>query len=296
MSEEVVLQFKDITFGYGGTLLFEKLNLSLYGNKIYAILGPDGAGKTTLLRLAVGVYTPQGGEVYLLGVNPRRRERVVGKFGYLPQRFSLYGDLTVEENLLFYGKSFNLKGEVLEEKICDLLERVGLSEFRGRLARNLSGGMKKKLGVICNLLHEPDILLLDEPTTGIDPVSRAELWEFLLTLSEERGTTLVFTTPYMEEAERADEIIFLHKGKIKARGSLEDLKNKTPIKVYQLKGPMDLLKGVASEIPRELIQWTGNTLRITLPEGIDLSLPKKVEIKSLEPNLEDLFLAQLWKS
>lgn len=296
MSGEIALHFKDITFGFGKFPLFENFSLSFYSRKIYAVLGPDGAGKTTFLRLAVGVYTPWKGEIRLMGENARKREKVVGHFGYLPQKFSLYGDLTVEENLYFYGYSFNLKRETLEKRVKDLSSRVGLSEFRKMYAKNLSGGMKKKLGVICNLLYEPEILLLNEPTTGIDPLSRAEIWEFLLSLVAEKNTTLIFTTPYMEEAERADEVIFLFKGKVQAKGNLDKLKKTIPVQVFQITGPSEILNEIALEIPREWTQWMGNTLRLTLPQGERVHIPHGMDVKIVEPNLEDFFLTKLWKS
>jgi len=173
-----------------------------------AIYGPDGAGKTTLLRMAVGELRPREGRIELMGFDPRTR-RAVGSYGYLPQVFAQYEDLTVEETLRFFGNLHGLPASVLKERMAYLLDRVGLKGFEQRNVAYLSGGMRKKLALITQLLHAPRLLLLDEPTLGVDPLSRSEIWTFLYRIRRERPITLVFSTVYADEAERADRVLVL---------------------------------------------------------------------------------------
>lgn len=286
------VEVEELVFGFGQTPLFHGLSLQVKTGEIVAILGPDGAGKTTLLRLIVGLYRPWAGRIRLLGHPPHRREAVVGRFGYLPQHFALYLDLSVEENLRLYGRLFRLSDAVMEDRMADLLARTGLAPFRTRRAGALSGGMKKKLGVICNLLHSPQVLFLDEPTTGVDPLSRAELWEFLLAQVVERGMTLVFTTPYIEEAERADRVVLLHEGEVIAEGAPQALR--TPVRVFLLRGPLPALRAFSAAYPPERLSWIGNALRLTLLESEPLAPPPSLQVEPLSPTLEDHFLGMLW--
>ncbi len=199
----VVLRFKGVRLGSR-----PPLDWTVEEGEHWAIYGPDGAGKTTLLRLAVGELAPRTGRVELLGEDPRKR-RAVGALGYLPQAFAQYEDLTVEETLLFFGRLHGLAMETLRTRATRLLHRVGLTDFVHRRVGHLSGGMRKKLALVTQLLHSPRILVLDEPTLGVDPLSRSEIWMFLHQVRQEQTLTLVFSTVYAEEAERSDRVLVL---------------------------------------------------------------------------------------
>jgi ABC-2 type transport system ATP-binding protein len=192
--------------------VLKDLSLRVMEGELYVLVGPDGAGKTTLLRILAGVMTPTSGEVWI-------RE---GGVEYMPQRFSLYGDLTVEENLEFYREVYRIPKGEWEKRRDLLLDITRLKGFEKRLASKLSGGMQKKLALAITLLPSPKVLLLDEPTTGVDPISRRDLWELLSGILKE-GMTILLTTPYIEEAYKANKVGFLFDGRLLLEGSPEDL-------------------------------------------------------------------------
>ena len=180
----------------------DSLSLSVARGEIFGLIGPDGAGKTTAMRLLATVMLPTAGEVRILGFDTRRQaERIRREVGYMPQKFSLYGDLTVQENLDFFADVFGVRGFERRRRIDELLGFARLTEFTRRRAANLSGGMQKKLALACTLVHAPQVIFLDEPTTGVDPISRREFWDILANLHVQ-GVTLFVSTPYMDEAER----------------------------------------------------------------------------------------------
>lgn len=202
------------------------IDLSIDSNIIFAIVGPDGAGKSTLMRILTGIMIPDEGEINMLGYDiVKNPEAAKSHVGYLSQRFSLNPTLTVAENIDFFGTLYEVPKSEKNERLQRLLDFSRLGSFRDRQAGKLSGGMKQKLALCCALIHTPRILLLDEPTTGVDPISRRELWEILYDLLAQ-GVLVLVSTPYMDEAERAGEIMMLHKGKILDQGSLEALKAK----------------------------------------------------------------------
>jgi drug efflux transport system ATP-binding protein len=208
------IQAQGLTRRFGATVAVNDLSLHLAPGEIFALLGPDGAGKTTTLRMLSGAIAPTRGTITIEGIDlSRDPERVHEHVGYMPQRFSLYGDLTVQENLDFYAHLFSVPPEVLAERSRQLLEFSGLTTFRGRLAAQLSGGMKQKLALACTLVHEPRVLLLDEPTAGVDPVSRREFWRILYELNR-RGVTILVSTTYMDEAERCTTVGLLYAGEL----------------------------------------------------------------------------------
>lgn len=297
MSQDIALEFKSVFFSYDRNEIIRGIDFSVKQGEICSIIGPDGAGKTTLLKIAVGLLSPTKGTVRLMGFDPlRERRKVVGKFGYMPQFFSLYRDLTVEQNLRFYGKLMGIPKNELNAKIEELLELIGLREFRNMHASELSGGMKRKLGLICNLLHTPSLLILDEPTTGIDMVTRLEIWRFLFKQAE-AGTTIVYSTPYLEEAEKASKIIFIHNGKVKIEGSPHELLSSFEVKVFKVKGKQQELKGYLKNIPKEWIIWEKDGARVTLiDDSMENTIVTRFEVERLTPTLEDIFLKVLWKS
>ncbi|AEM48348.1 ABC transporter-like protein [Acidithiobacillus ferrivorans SS3] len=212
---------KSFARGKNRVSALSNLDLSLPPGSITALLGPDGAGKTTLLRLATGLLIPDSGEVSVLGADTRRQAtQVQAAIGYMPQRFGLYEDLTVQENLNLYADLQGLTRVAAAARQQELLKLTALGPFGARRAGALSGGMKQKLGVACALLRAPQLLLLDEPTVGVDPIARRELWEIIQGLRKQ-GVTVLMSTAYFDEAERCDEIILLHQGKLLKKDSPE---------------------------------------------------------------------------
>ncbi len=203
-----------LTRRFGATVAVKDLALSVARGEIFALLGPDGAGKTTTLRMLCGAIAPTGGTAEIDGIDiVRDPEKVRERIGYMPQRFSLYADLTVQENLDFYTELFAVPREVRAERNRRLLEFSGLTAFQSRLGGQLSGGMKQKLALACTLIHEPRVLLLDEPTAGVDPVSRREFWRILYDLNRQ-GVTILVSTTYMDEADRCTTVGLLYAGEL----------------------------------------------------------------------------------
>jgi drug efflux transport system ATP-binding protein len=209
-----LIDFEGVTKQYGSVRALDDVSFSVTKGEMFGLIGPDGAGKTTSIRVACGLIGRDKGRVAVLGRDPVREHRAItGGVGYLSQRFSLYGDLTIDENIAFFAEIHGVRGYAAARN--RLLEMTQLTAFRTRRADRLSGGMKQKLALACTLIHEPALLLLDEPTTGVDPVSRREFWK-LLSEFLSNGLTIVMATPYLDEAERCTRIALLHRGKLLA--------------------------------------------------------------------------------
>ena len=216
----------EVTRRYGKTTALNRVSLSVGRGEMFGLIGSDGAGKTTAIRLMCDLLRADAGRVEVLGKDPVAAHReTTGRVGYLSQRFSLYGDLTVDENIAFLAAIHGV--DDFEARRTQLLEMTQLTPFRGRLAEQLSGGMKQKLALICTLVHQPDLLLLDEPTTGVDPVSRREFWK-LLSEFLSRGITIVMSTPYLDEAERCTRVALLHDGHLLASDEPSRLRASLP--------------------------------------------------------------------
>lgn len=223
-----IIETEDLTKMYEGVLALDKLNLRVRNGEIFGLIGPDGAGKTTCLRLLATVLNPSSGGAKVAGYDlVSEPEQVKKRIGYMPQRFSLYEDLTVDENIEFFARLRRVGSEAFRNRKQELLEFTGLSPFGDRLAGKLSGGMKQKLGLICTLIHTPEVLLLDEPTTGVDPVSRREFWKIITTLLGQ-GVAVVVSTPYMDEADRCRRIGLIYRGKIIVADTPEVVKAMAP--------------------------------------------------------------------
>ena len=208
------IELVEVSKRYGATSALNNVSLTVQRGEMFGLIGSDGAGKTTTIRLMGGLLRADRGRVEVLGRDPVREHGVTtGRVGYLSQRFSLYGDLTVDENIAFLAAIHRVRD--FEGRRDQLLDMTQLTPFRARLADRLSGGMKQKLALICTLVHEPELLLLDEPTTGVDPVSRREFWK-LLSEFLSRGITIVMSTPYLDEAERCTRVALLHDGRLLA--------------------------------------------------------------------------------
>jgi len=209
---ESIIKIKDLKKSYGDVEAVCGVTYEVGKGEMFGLVGPDGAGKTTTIRILCGLLNPDSGEALTFDKNiTKNRKEIQNQVGYLSQKFSLYGDLTVDENIEFFADIHGVKN--FEERRNESLEFTRLTPFRERLADNLSGGMKQKLALACSLIHRPKILYLDEPTTGVDPVSRRDFWKILSSLLKE-GITIFMTTPYLDEAERCNRVALMHNGKI----------------------------------------------------------------------------------
>jgi ABC-2 type transport system ATP-binding protein len=208
------IETEGLTRRFGNLVAVDHLNLAVRRGEIFGLLGPDGAGKTTTIRMLCAIMDPSSGRASVAGFDTKKEpEEIKKRIGYMPQQFSLYGDLTVDENLAFYADIFQVNRRVRRERKRRLLSFARLTEFRSRRAAHLSGGMQKKLALACTLIHQPEIIFLDEPTTGVDPVSRREFWDILTELHLE-GVTLFVSTPYMDEAERCSRVALMFEGQV----------------------------------------------------------------------------------
>ena len=217
------------------------LDLSLREGELTALVGPDGAGKTTLLRMICGLMMPTGGSLQVVGLDVTKEpERVQRELGYMPQRFGLYEDLTVQENMTLYADLHGIPAAMRAERFRHLLQMTGLSEFCGRLAGNLSGGMKQKLGLACTLVRSPRLLLLDEPTVGVDPLSRRDLWTILERLVQQEQLSVLVSTAYMDEAERCQQVYVMNHGRFLASGTPASLRKMAAGRCYETACPAGL--------------------------------------------------------
>jgi ABC-2 type transport system ATP-binding protein len=236
MSDEII-QVNGLTKRFGTIRAVDNLNFTAQKGEILGLVGPDGAGKTTTLRILAGVLPADTGLVLLGGQDVLREpEAIKSRISYMPQHFGLYEDLTVAENIRFYADIFEVSRAVRQQREQQLLEASGMSRFRDRLAGQLSGGMKRKLGIACALIHTPQLLLLDEPTTGVDPVSRRELWSLLYSLVFE-GVTVLVSTAYLDEAERCHRLLLMHQGHRLFFGTPAELKSMLPGAVLAISSP-----------------------------------------------------------
>ncbi|MCC6298958.1 MAG: ABC transporter ATP-binding protein [Anaerolineales bacterium] len=209
-----IIETNRLTRDFKSARAVDSLTLEIEAGELFGLVGPDGAGKTTTLRLLAGLLNISEGDASILGFNLKEKaESIKPHIGYMAQQFSLYGELSVMENLRFFAELFDVDSQAMAERTERLLAFAGLTEFKERRAADLSGGMQKKLALACTLIHEPQILLLDEPTTGVDPISRREFWNILTELHLQ-GTTIIVSTPYMDEADRCSRVGLLYAGKL----------------------------------------------------------------------------------
>ncbi|MBP7356470.1 MAG: ABC transporter ATP-binding protein [Longilinea sp.] len=269
---DIAIQAESLTKIYPnqrGLPALRDLDLTIPAGILFGLVGPDGAGKTTALRILSSVMLPTSGAVHVLGYDTRRQpDPIRQKIGYMPQNFSLYPDLTVVENLNFFADIQQVSPERKRSRIPEMLRFTRLQDFQTRRAAKLSGGMKKKLALACALVHEPQILILDEPSTGVDPVSRRELWVILSAVAEQ-GVTVLVSTPYMDEAERCHQVGVLYQGQMMAVGTPDELKQSLPFEILELKvSPRKRMRQIAAETPG-VIEWrpVGDTLRLTTAIG-----------------------------
>ncbi|RLC63403.1 MAG: ABC transporter ATP-binding protein [Chloroflexi bacterium] len=222
--DEFAVEVENLTKTFGDFTAVDGVTFHIKRGEIFGFLGPNGAGKTTTIRMLLGLLRPTDGRATVLGYDVERQAEEVRKnIGYMSQRFSLYEDLTVSENLDFYGRTYGVRGQRLRERKRFVIHMAGLEGRERELTRNLSGGWKQRLALGAAILHEPDMLFLDEPTAGVDPISRRAFWDLLYELAE-GGTTIFVTTHYMDEAEHCQDLAYIHSGRIIAQGAPEEIK------------------------------------------------------------------------
>ena len=297
-----LLEARNLKKSFGDVHAVCGVDLDVEPGEIFGLVGPDGAGKTTTLRLLVGVMDPDEGHAVLDGVPIEQEpDRAREKMGYMPQQYSLYRDLTVAENLRFYADMYFVSSEDRRERLERLYRFSRLEPYTDRRAGQLSGGMYKKLALSCNMIHEPRLLLLDEPTTGVDPLSRRELWEILYTFSAE-GVAIVVSTPYMDEAERCHRVGLMSAGGFLVtdsprdilEGFREEIFEATPSDLFAARKALENRTGVRRSYP------SGEVLKIACDPGMtpgalsrvleEAGLPVK-EVEQVRPTFEDVFLS-----
>jgi len=299
-----MIEIESLHKNYGSVEAVKGISLEIKSGEMFGLIGPDGAGKTTIIRTMCGLINPTKGTVKLLGMDiQQNRKKVQKNIGYLSQLFSLYGDLTVEENIEFFANIHNIVDYKKREE--ELLTFTNLLKFKNRLTNNLSGGMRQKLALACSLIHKPKILFLDEPTTGVDPVSRRDFWKILAELKKE-GITIVLTTPYLDEAERCSRVALMDQGKILDLDTPENLKARNIGEIVEI---------ITSKIRKSYklikehfdfdVQLFGDRLNVVVNDHSrdvkkisELLIKNEIEIvdtRVISPTLENIFINMLNK-
>ena len=299
---DALIEVHGFSRAYSGHPAVRNLDFEVRGGELFGLIGPDGAGKTTTMRTLVTLLRPDAGTLVVAGHDTVRDTRAIRSMvGYMPQRFSLYPDLSVEQNLRFFGDLFSVPPAELQTRLDRLYRFSRLQPFARRLAGRLSGGMKQKLALSCTLIHNPVLLVLDEPTTGVDPVSRNEFWDILRELKAQ-GVTILVSTPYMDEAMLCDRIVIMHEGRALAQGAPQELIARTQAPMFSLRDP-DLVRRFAA-IERidgvRSVQTFGDSLHLTVAAGTDASALERriardtgrsVSLQPMLPSLEDVFIS-----
>jgi ABC-2 type transport system ATP-binding protein len=281
------------------------VSLDVPRGSITGLIGPDGAGKTTLMRLTAGLLKPDAGQLDVLGIDASREPlKVQASLGYMPQRFGLYEDLSVGENLDLYADLQGVPAELRPARYRELMEMTGLAPFMKRLAGRLSGGMKQKLGLACTLINPPRLLLLDEPTVGVDPVSRRELWEIVYRLVREEGMSVLLSTAYLDEAERCDHVVLLHEGEVLGSGTPAELSAPLDGRTFTVSAPDTSRRALQRKLRQQTFVTDalilGDSVRVVTDTGgwrePEPPLPEDAHVEAVPPRFEDSFIARLSSS
>jgi ABC-2 type transport system ATP-binding protein len=306
MNSTAAVKTTNLTKSFGDNVAVDRLNFDIRKGELYGLVGPDGAGKSTTLRLLTAILDPTSGDAWVAGHSILSDgEQIKEKIGYMSQRFGLYEELTVMENIIFYADLFEVPRRERPARIERLLGFSNLSPFKDRLAGNLSGGMKQKLGLACALVHTPEVLFLDEPTNGVDPVSRRDFWRILYGLLKE-GVTILVSTSYLDEAERCTRIALMHEGRILVEDEPKNVRNSLNLPMIEVWSgsarlamePVSRMGGVHS------VRLYGDRLHIALEkttvpaelvvrlkrEGVDVR-----DYREIIPSLEDVFISMVEK-
>jgi ABC-2 type transport system ATP-binding protein len=296
------IALRGVTKAFGPTRALDDLSFEVRRGEMFGLIGPDGAGKTTTLRLICGLAAPDAGEVRVHGVDPfREHRRAADAIGYVSQRFSLYGDLSIDENIAFFAAIHGVADyRARRDRLLDL---TGLTPFRRRLADRLSGGMKQKLALSCTLVHEPPVLVLDEPTTGVDPVSRREFWKLLAEFVAQ-GLTIILATPYLDEAERCARVALISGGRLLALDAPSALQADVAGTTYEVvvDAPRDALAPLRQAFGLDRVQIFGDRLHVREDTGADVTrLTARLAgagivptaVRPIVPTLEDVFIDRL---
>jgi ABC-2 type transport system ATP-binding protein len=305
MTPDAIISFDRVSKRYAATTALTDLSLVVGRGEMFGLIGPDGAGKTTTIRLLCGLLRPDGGSVRVLGRDPLHEHRAItAAVGYLSQRFSLYGDLSIDENIAFFAEIHGVRDYAARRQ--RLLEMTQLDRFRDRLADQLSGGMKQKLALACTLVHEPEIIVLDEPTTGVDPVSRREFWK-LLSEFLASGITIITATPYLDEAEKCSRVAMLDNGRLLALDDPDRLRSSlagTMLEVV-VANPRAALEQLRAIVGANRVQTFGDRLHVwaestdrtaAVSEFQGIAARAGIEPSSTRPiipSLEDVFISKL---
>jgi ABC-2 type transport system ATP-binding protein len=294
---QLVIETKNLTRKFRDLIAVDNLNLEIKRGEIFGLVGPDGAGKTTTIRMLAAIMDPSEGRATVAGYDTvKEAEAIKHHIGYMAQQFNLYGDLSVQENLDFFADVFAVRGRERKERIDQLLRFARLTEFTRRRAAHLSGGMKKKLALACSLIHRPEILYLDEPTTGVDPVSRREFWDILSELHIQ-GVTILVSTPYMDEAERCSRVGLMYQGQLivcdtpnQVKGLIEgELIELRPVAEDRGVGLIRRAEAAVSTLPGVLeVQTYGDLLHIFVDDAAQRTPEVKATLAAQSIRAENL--------
>jgi ABC-type multidrug transport system ATPase subunit len=306
MAERAVIFTEDLTRTFGSKVAVDNLNLDIARGDIFGFLGPNGSGKSTTIKMLCGLLAPTSGRGEVIGFDIRKNpESIRSRIGYMPQKFSLYEDLTVQENIDFYARLYGVDGVQAQQRKQAVIDLVGIERYRHYLARQLSGGWKQRLALCCALVHEPEIIFLDEPTASMDPVARRELWDLLFSLASS-GVTLFVTTHYMDEAERCNKVAYIYNSRLIVNGSPDDLKRLPEVSRHgQRRYEVVCVPLVQSfNVVKTLndvrdVTIFGNALHLVADAGFDIQSFETelhglgiqvLESREIQPSLEDVFV------